>query len=507
MGEHSVNQPIEESLRAHFQAPAPSHAFIERLEQRLMQAEPETDGMPSIQKHRKPAFRFAFAGLVLLLVVTVLAAGPDRVLAALQDLWQRYIPGFGEVQSSGLRKMEEPVEREENGVTFRVEEFVASRDGTYVNIKITGLAEGASVHPDSIVVDWPGGHRLGLSTVFTQPIPVGSDPEAGDQGSTNHRGTSLRYEFEPLPLDVKSARVTWNVAGLVPETSVAEQWSLRVQLEPESAETGNQFGQLAYSPQITVDQQVPFELDVSSVYQISDMTVVHVEAHLPVKSRADWYFGISILNPVLVDDRGRHYYTIPPVPDLRGIAPSEPIQSLPDEIPGTVLRDTQLFFEAIPVSVNELVLQVPYVEYRVQADQFIEIDIPGDAVVGDSFPANQTIDLKGLPVLIQDVEIVTGLAAYPYQGTPDKREDHLFLQFDIHVPLSDHGKEIAEVQFLGTGPWWDANPYRDDESGALLWRASYAPERNWRDSYRIRIPTIVVRQEGNWRLRWEVPRD
>lgn len=125
---------VETGLEMLFTTPVPDAAFVAGLERQLVTREGfrrgGADQVPWCLSWRR--WRVAALILVLVLVVTVVVAGPQEVWASLQRLLGGYVPGLGFVNLEQAWMLPEPVEASREGVTVRVEHVVASADGTVV---------------------------------------------------------------------------------------------------------------------------------------------------------------------------------------------------------------------------------------------------------------------------------------------------------------------------------------------------------------------------------------
>jgi hypothetical protein len=114
---------LEDIIRAAVAVPQALPEFVDQLNTDLMQ-------QASLKKRKilrpfylRPVWIVLFA-VITLLVVTTLIIGPQRVYAAVRQLFG-YIPGVGIVeQSNGIRVLAEPVSVEQDGITVTVITFL-----------------------------------------------------------------------------------------------------------------------------------------------------------------------------------------------------------------------------------------------------------------------------------------------------------------------------------------------------------------------------------------------
>lgn len=185
MVEDRGHPALESVLETYFQFPSPDSRFIERLGLRLAGGAAQGASRP-IQSRRlgRAWARYVVIGLIAALMATLLAIGPERVITAFER-WVGYLPGFGVVELSGARALPRPVSHSENGITFSVEQFVASADETLLLVKVTGLEKGQEVSPRTVFIEWPGGNGLRTRADMSGPNypPLRGRGMSRDQGA------------------------------------------------------------------------------------------------------------------------------------------------------------------------------------------------------------------------------------------------------------------------------------------------------------------------------------
>ena len=114
MTEFIPSAEFEEKLRLALVTPEPDPGFSQALRARLS----ARTGLPvSKRSFRLRPVWGILLGLVLLMVLVILAIGPQRVAAEINKLFG-YIPGFGIVdQNASLRVLEKPVTQTRAGRT------------------------------------------------------------------------------------------------------------------------------------------------------------------------------------------------------------------------------------------------------------------------------------------------------------------------------------------------------------------------------------------------------
>jgi hypothetical protein len=185
---------LEDIIRAAVAVPQALPEFVDQLNTDLMQ-------QASLKKRKilrpfylRPVWIVLFA-VITLLVVTTLIIGPQRVYAAVRQLFG-YIPGVGIVeQSNGIRVLAEPVSVEQDGITVTVKQVVADATRTFVAYSVDNIPSSdipiCTIPP---TLQLPDGSTL--SFLSGGEGGIGSENGVPMQFSTN-------YTFPPLLANVR----------------------------------------------------------------------------------------------------------------------------------------------------------------------------------------------------------------------------------------------------------------------------------------------------------------
>lgn len=134
---------FDEEIRTAVAAPLAREEFVKSLHSRILQqaaARPRSN-RPILLR---PAWVTVF--LIAVLVVSILAIGPQRVFAAVRGLFG-YIPGVGIVdQSAPIRVLAEPVSVTHDGITVTVTSATLTGEKTQIAYRIFGVP--GSAYPD-----------------------------------------------------------------------------------------------------------------------------------------------------------------------------------------------------------------------------------------------------------------------------------------------------------------------------------------------------------------------
>jgi hypothetical protein len=494
---------LESVLTDYFHAASPRASFARDLEMKLAAAHP--DALPSFPEFRNSTIRLrlALVGILLALALAVGLIGGDRVWAAFQQFWQRYIPGIGLVEETSTLVLTHPVAHTEAGVTFEVREFVATQKDTRMTIVVRGLPEGSSFAPDSISVDWPGGTRIRLHTASYAPL--WEDCEGSlCQGADEPNGLGLGYVLAPLPAGISTARVTWNIAGLVPGMEWTDRWVLEIPLSPLAQSEDVESAQLIYSvdSSLSIDD---FILTVTNVVQAADRTVLDVTWSMP-----SWEAVAQPDDMALVDDQGRRYALLPGPMDLDEY--SQDALAIATESSGAhrYLRHERWQFEPVPLDVNRLNLEIKSAHPRAKADGSFEFDLPLHPQAGDVVPINQAFEVAGGRLRVASVRFVRGTVVIDSRDAPPgSRDDLLLIEVDLDIvkqPPNAHYVDLS-LDAGWTAPYWmHPDPPYSESSGMMITRLVHDPDRIWSNHVRMHFGEVTIAREGPWVLGWDVPR-
>ncbi|MGH2619612.1 MAG: DUF4179 domain-containing protein, partial [Anaerolineales bacterium] len=181
---------------------------------------------------------FVLLAVLALIVVTLLAIGPERALAALRGLLG-YIPGIGLVDdSTGLRVLADPVSQTREGVTVTIEQVVADSQRTVVVYTTEGLRIAAA---NSMGEGGPVGStqtlrlRDGTILEIVYASGYGGTPEPlidairPEGGWPNY---ASRLVYPPVGADVDELTLLIPILETMPAGAAPENWELTFRLKP-----------------------------------------------------------------------------------------------------------------------------------------------------------------------------------------------------------------------------------------------------------------------------------
>lgn len=148
MSDMAPTPQFEEEIRAAVAVPLAREEFIQSLHGRIIQ---QSTAQPRLKRpiFYRPAWVAAFVLAVLL--VSILAIGPQRVLAAIRGLFG-YIPGVGIVdQSAPIRVLAEPVTVTRNEISISVTSATLTDDRTHIDYRIFGVPGSAYPKGEDVI--------------------------------------------------------------------------------------------------------------------------------------------------------------------------------------------------------------------------------------------------------------------------------------------------------------------------------------------------------------------
>lgn len=227
MSEAYLSSDFEKEVMAAMAVPDASTQFVNDLRQQLVsQAE-------GAVVEKSPVFRGRLAWAVPLLILfilltTTLVIGPEKVWAAVRNLFG-YLPGVGYVQTDGsLLVLSETVQMEREGVEVSVEQVVADTERTVVVYKVEGVSVQAA--------NSQGEDISGVLPEFLR-LPDGTELAlVGGGGSGWEIGYRFRVVYPALPDDVREITFVIPRIHNMPPGAAPEDWEIQLELEPSQGE-------------------------------------------------------------------------------------------------------------------------------------------------------------------------------------------------------------------------------------------------------------------------------
>ena len=210
MNDWTSTPQFEENILQSFGIPKIRSEFVDQVYDELMQ---QTDAK-SRKSHPffglRPAWTITLAILSLIIIGT-LVIGPQRVYAAIQQLFG-YIPGVGIVdQSAPIRVLAEPVSITRDGISITVTSATLTGDMTHIEYRIFGVPGSAYPNREDMMGCMKQEYlRLADGTQLAQ----------------------VNYGYQPVPANVTEATfVIPCISGTLPG-KVPENWELQLHFVP-----------------------------------------------------------------------------------------------------------------------------------------------------------------------------------------------------------------------------------------------------------------------------------
>jgi len=457
---------FEEDIFRAFDAPEARPEFTDRLYRDLMQR-----AEAGIQKRKRvlrlhPAWVTAL--IILLISIVVLAVGPKKVYAALQSLFG-YVPGAGFISTEGGLALREPLEKTQNGLTFRVEQLLATPEGTVLVARFQGVDANQETGLDQVWIALEGGQRF-------RAVEYGIE-------STGFPGEFLGvFKYRPLPGGTKTVMVAWQGPANSPNHR-SVPWQMLLELSPLTDPAVALNLPNAYTPKGASASQSGITLEIERVSSSQKDTAVWVKVIFPE------VFSFVELNSVtLIDDSGKQVQQ-----KNTGIHFEDQGQAIEVfKTPGAPLHGYKslywtLDFPAIDPSVQKLTLQVNRIGFRAEPAISYPIELGPRPAVGDSWPIHEILTIGAISLEVKQARMVELTSAgQPMAG--------LVLDIAPHDP--------AQVQL--TQVWLSAPGSVEifDET-SQTWAPAWQPQAFPRDHIDIRLTLLDGVLNGDWNIQWE----
>lgn len=465
MNSPTASTRFEIELRAALATPNMRPEFRQQLRQQLHAAAQQNAPTKPLRWRR--SLRAAFSVALALLVLAVLALGPQRVLAQVLD-WLGYVPGVGFVQTEGgLRVLEAPVSIEREGITLTAQQGLIDDQSTRLSILFVGI------RPEQIptMEDSPG--------CFAQPslrLPDGRELAAeGAGGSSGHTWWQLEITFPTIPMDVMEVTLVVPCVHGTLEGSAPEDWQLdlRFVLAPadfevlpvlplplESGVGEAEANQQAAGMQLAVERLL--ELDGGYLFQLrfswTGLPYEYIQLDQHSMSLVD-AAGLSIPFEVVYDDIGAVIGSQSEVWTVR----------------------TQTRQIATPVNLSLPRVSLPQTLEEAERP-VIELDLGDKPQDGQVWPLDQTIQVLGQSILVEqasfrargdgsywinlemrkDPDIVASVSfsdadnqsQYGFGGGGGSGDGHITQSIGYdYLPQGARQLQLAAMDLVLQGPW------------------------------------------------------
>ncbi len=369
---------IETGLDNLYNRISPDPSFANQLERRLAAqaahyARPGNTPFPSsvslfLRSIRKPALILALA-VLLLTVIFIGAAGPQRVLAEIQRLLG-YAPGIGFVQPGQTRLLEAPVEVKQGPVTLRVDSVVADSKHTQVNITVYGLSQEK-------FIPTPGEEEIKVSLLMPDGTQLFSTHSVSGIGQV----LQSTLDFPAIPENIDRVTLIFHRLPLLPAGFGPENWSVPLILKSANLPAATTGGSLAepYVPENASASSQGITAQVLQAAQGQSETGVQVQ----FSWQNQGWTRLSSVEARLSDQEERQYQQHQPQ-----LGPAfEPSTQV--FLPGSQIRTFR--FDPLYPEAKKASLTLSQLDFAVDSQAQFRFDPGENAQVG------QVWDLSGLP--------------------------------------------------------------------------------------------------------------
>jgi hypothetical protein len=498
-----AQRPIEGALEALFNTPSPEPAFVAALERQLVGHASVADTIQPVAGSRlgrclapwKLLFdrhRWAAAVAILLLLAAVVLAvvGPQRVVAAIQQLLG-YVPGIGFVDLEATRLLAVPVEVTRDGVTLRIEQVIARPDRTEVVVRSEGLP------PEDQL--WPDGAREGGDYRPVLRLPDGRTQIA--ETWSLHLGAGT-LEFPPLPAGIYHVTLELSCLPLVPPGSAPEEWAVPLDLRPA---TGGLVADLFPQPYLagSEDTHQGITLRVLEVAHGPEETAVRLQIQW---TDPDWYFPHigHFRPPQLRDDLGHVYHegltsSTGSTVQTEVIRIHEGADVTPMPAPEIPTHELMRTFAPISPSARTLTLWTDAIGFEVPTEASFAVDLGDDPQVGDRWPLDVHLTVADFPVHISGARLVQEEMELRAGTVQETR-----LQFDVDPVTDRDGQSLQGLRLLSTSALGSSGGY-DPQTHTI--RASLdLGQWPWLPSgpIEVQVADASIVFHGPWTINWAV---
>ena len=340
---------------------------------------------PRALRSQRSNWKLALASAFLIVMMAILAIGPQQVWAQVLEWFSGYVPGVGFVETeNGLRILEEPLIQMRDGVTVTVVEGLIDDQRTQVTI----LYEGMRSEMRPLSEDDPGCYdpaELVLPDGTTLSIRGGT----GEGGLTWFQE---HLEYAALPTDVNEVALKIGCLPDVREGAAPEDWAFELTFVP----AGEEFEVLPVVPAPTsaaTEEPAPhgMQLLVDEWVQLEDGYLFRGRfswANSPYRRVEFW-----LLNLELVDAMGQPV-PIQVEPDWRYVDSGEPYVTWTARTNRTDLSG-KLTFHLPDFSIRRPLEDLPA--------NSLDLDIGHNPKSGQSWVPDQTLELDGRLARIERV--------------------------------------------------------------------------------------------------------
>jgi hypothetical protein len=502
MPEFIPSEKLERTIQAAMDIPEPDAQFLSNLGDRLeAQARSMVQEPPrqraGTKPFRRPLWQIGLAFILIVLLV-VLAIGPQRVLAQVERLLG-YIPGVGFIELNGPMILAEPVTLERGDVTVEVDQMVATTEGSLVQFTVSIPAgDPAKKIP------------IGSGLEFTSSLLLENGREVVYISSSLSGLSDYLYketfEFPSLPKGTRQVILVFRCSPTTIQMCASGEWRAALTLMPATAEQFEGFLSRPYDPQASATAN-GVTMRVQQVAHNHQETAVQLQFEW-ADSTWSWMGGGDPNNTTLSDEYGFPYETkMVNLGDLTSLGfPSVtvvPPRSPLDTPTGEMMTQVETaIFAPLSSATRQLTFSVNSVNFQVPASGEFSLDLGPDPQVGQTWTLDQWLKVAGF-----DVHLVGArLSEKTGPGASAGQERYYWLEFSFQAAQqAERWLDYFEGEQVTEAPTAWSSRQSAAGGGArgiyLGFGTQYLPQGFL--VYRITQAEVTLR--GPWQASWLIP--
>jgi Domain of unknown function (DUF4179) len=489
MNNFTPSTQLEDNIQAAMAVPQAPPEFVNQLNIDLMQQVSLKNQKSLRPIYLRPAW-IAFIAVLALLVVSTLIIGPQRVYAAVRQLFG-YIPGVGIVeQSNGIRVLAESVSVKQDGITVTVKQVVADATRTFVVYRVEDIPSSdipiCTLPP---ILQLPDGRKL--SFLSGGEGGIGSENGVPMQFSTNYTFPALpanvrkvmflspcqmpaiQLSLIPAPanfvtpaVEIEATSISSSPRFLTTPTPVSDETSISVPYEPSAPATPTP---VPHGSGLYLDRVIELDNAYILVGNFTDA------GDLPGVLSTGSLEGDQLEHPIQITDAAGQSLSYKARYDIRPALEWAGVWYWAYEIPKPVHDPLTLTIASIPVQQED-------------SNQF-SLDVGQDPQLGQKWVLNRTISIGGYDFVFEDVGKAENGYTIHYHSETTIPED---VNLDLYLTGADPTKSPgSETRHSDSVIYSETLNFDDTPPAGNL-------------TFLLRLNKIV-QLPGPWKLTWTPP--
>jgi hypothetical protein len=482
MTEFMPSMEFENKLRQALVTPEPDPAFALALRTRLAQSARTGSPLAPRRFRLRPAWGILL-GLALLVVVAILAIGPQRVAAEMKKLFG-YIPGFGIVeQNAPLRVLAEPVIVTRAGITVTVSQAFLTKDTTMLTYSWEGVPWSDYPHNETS----PG---CGVSSNLR--LPDGTLLASNGGGGSAQAFTA---DFPPLPAALSQATFVLPCLLDTSPGQAPENWALSLRFIPVPAS-------LTLMPVIDVTPSMEPQINTPAATAIPAALPglyglrLAVDKYIPL---ADGYYllGHTDWTDARITSAAPGEWALKAYDSLGQELAIEPVE---EPLEGLTLGPNQWLYHLYGKNFHApITLRASQMDVTFQPSVRLTLDLRSDGFVGSDAQLGTVWKLAGLPLDLPGLPASVSQVTYMQQG------DLKGFQLGITAGPALQGLPLTIESGLDISGLSEENSAggsnRDEASGLVLSTIL----TNAKITFPLVMSTSTATVNGPWETSWNPP--